>query len=140
LSDYFDGVAVKRLSTVETTPSQSNQHDFNGSRPLRKLLNDDDRRGIKARFPTARLTMLGVKSTLKDRCRQVLAEANRISKKHLLTLEAGVSVNQTEQIKAASLQLVILKAIHASFAPGQQAHLLSVEGFLRLVQARQAER
>lgn len=91
-------------------------------------------------FPTERLTMLGVKSTLKDRWRQVLAEANRISKKHLLTLEPGISVNQTEQIRAASLQLVIPKAIHASYAPGQQAHLLSVEGFLELVRARQSER
>src|SRR5665213_258552 len=50
LSDYFEGVAVKRLSVVETTPSQSNQHEFNGSRPLRKLLGDDDRRKIPARF------------------------------------------------------------------------------------------
>ena len=92
-----------------------------------------------AAFPTARLTMLGVKSTLKDRWRQVLTEANRISRKHLLTLEPGISVNQTEQIKAHSLQLVIPKAIHASYAPAQQSDLLSVEGFLKVVQARQIE-
>lgn len=90
-------------------------------------------------FPTDRLTMLGVKSTLKDRWRQVLTEANRISRKHLLTLEPGISVNQTEQIKAASLQLVIPLAIHASYAPRQQSDLLSVESFLKIVQARQTE-
>lgn len=89
-------------------------------------------------FPTARLTMLGVKSTLKDRWRQVLAEANRISRKHLLTLEPGISLNQTDQIKAASLQLVIPKAIHASYDSSQQAELLSVQDFLTLVHSRQS--
>ena len=42
-------------------------------------------------FPTAMLTMLGAKSTLKDRWRQVLSEAARIEDKHLLTLEPGIS-------------------------------------------------
>src|SRR5690606_20658382 len=36
-------------------------------------------------FDSLRLTMLGVKSSCKDRWRQVLAEADRIEKKHLLT-------------------------------------------------------
>ena len=37
-------------------------------------------------FDTGLLAMLGVKSTLKGRWRQVLAEAARIDEKHLLTL------------------------------------------------------
>ncbi|EBK1959289.1 restriction endonuclease, partial [Salmonella enterica] len=37
-------------------------------------------------FPHARLTMLASKSTCKDRWRQMLNEAVRISDKHLLTL------------------------------------------------------
>ena len=42
------------------------------------------------------LTMLGAKSTCKDRWRQVLAEASKIPRKHLLTLEPGFqSVRQT---------------------------------------------
>lgn len=50
LSDYFEGVAVKRLSVVETSPAASNQHEFNGSRALRVLFGDDDRKNIPARF------------------------------------------------------------------------------------------
>ncbi|GMN04539.1 type II restriction endonuclease [Erythrobacter sp. MTPC3] len=50
LSDYFAGVAVKRLSAVETSPDTSNQHEFNGSAPLRRLFGDDDRRDIPARY------------------------------------------------------------------------------------------
>jgi EcoRII C terminal len=88
-------------------------------------------------FPVARLTMLGVKTTLKDRWRQVLTEANRITSKHLLTLEPGISVNQTQQIRLSGLQLVIPQAIHSTFAPRQQAELMNVRNFLKLIQERQ---
>ncbi len=37
LSDYFEGIASKYLSEVETSPSRSNQHEFNGSAPLRVI-------------------------------------------------------------------------------------------------------
>src|SRR3546814_1726626 len=40
------------------------------------------------------LTMLAVKSTCKDRWRQVLAEADKIDDKHLLTLEPRIRANQ----------------------------------------------
>ena len=42
--------------------------------------------------------MLGAKSTCKDRWRQVLAEDEKISRKHLLTLEPGISEPQTHQM------------------------------------------
>jgi hypothetical protein len=38
LSGYFSGAAVKRLSTVEITATVSNQHAFNGTVALRRLL------------------------------------------------------------------------------------------------------
>jgi hypothetical protein len=60
------------------------------------------------------LTMLGVKSTCKDRWRQVVTEANRIEKKHVLTLEAAISMNQTNQMKSESVQLVVPRSIHDS--------------------------
>jgi EcoRII C terminal len=91
-----------------------------------------------AGFPADRLTMLGVKFTLKDRWRQVLAEAQRIQGKHLLTLEPGISGNQTRQIAASRLQLVIPRPLHSTFTSAQQATLMDVRGFLGLVQARQA--
>jgi hypothetical protein len=89
-------------------------------------------------FPADRLTMLGVKFTLKDRWRQVLAEANRIQDKHLLTLEPGISGNQTRQIAASRLQLVIPRPLHLTFTSSQQALLMDVRDFLDLVQTRQA--
>lgn len=41
LSDYFSGVAFKRLSAVETLPHISNQHEFNGVGDLKSLLGAD---------------------------------------------------------------------------------------------------
>ena len=49
LSEYFEGVAVKRISAVEASPERSNQHEFNGISELRKLLGLN-RRIFPARF------------------------------------------------------------------------------------------
>jgi hypothetical protein len=88
-------------------------------------------------FPTSRLTMLGVKSTCKDRWRQVLAEANRIKEKHLLTLEPAISVSQTDEMKGSNLQLILPKRIHSTYKPDQQKWLMDLNTFLVLIKERQ---
>jgi hypothetical protein len=88
-------------------------------------------------FPSARLTMLGVKSTCKDRWRQVLAEADRINDKHLLTLEPAISTAQTDEIKDKRLSLVIPKGLHASYTAAQQGWLMTFTGFIEQVRERQ---
>jgi hypothetical protein len=90
-----------------------------------------------AKFETARLTMLGAKSTCKDRWRQVLSEAQRVENKHLLTLEPGISENQTDEMKSKKLQLVLPAAIHESYRPSQRAWLMNVVSFVELVVSRQ---
>jgi hypothetical protein len=89
------------------------------------------------RFPTERLSMLGVKSTCKDRWRQVLAEAARIKRKHLVTLEPGISVNQTSEMQAYNLQLVLPRALHDTYRDTQKDWLMDVTGFINLVRNRQ---
>ena len=37
LSQYFSGVAIKRLTSVEANPYTSNQHDFHGVCDLKKI-------------------------------------------------------------------------------------------------------
>jgi len=88
-------------------------------------------------FPAARLTMLGAKSTLKDRWRQVLSEAVRIEDKHLLTLEPGVSENQTDEMQAKKLQLIVPQRLHTTYRLTQQAWLMDVASFLSVVRDRQ---
>ena len=88
-------------------------------------------------FPAERLTMLGAKSTLKDRWRQVLSEAQRIEEKHILTMEPGISENQTDEMQAKHLQLVIPRRLHSTFRSRQQEWLMTVVDFLSVVRARQ---
>lgn len=88
-------------------------------------------------FPEEKLSMLGAKSTLKDRWRQVLAEAARIKNKHLITLEPGISEAQTQQIAAAKLQLVLPAALHVTFRESQQSGLMNLTDFIAHVSAMQ---
>lgn len=89
-------------------------------------------------FDSLRLTMLGVKSSCKDRWRQVLAEADRIKRKHLLTLEAAISKSQTDEMQSKSLQLVLPRELHRTYSGQQQSWLMDVAGFTELVTKRQA--
>ncbi|WP_264535959.1 type II restriction endonuclease [Flavobacterium sp. N1736] len=89
-------------------------------------------------FPVELLTMLGVKTTAKDRWRQVLSEAERItSQKHLITLEPAISVNQTDEMFAQNLQLVIPQSLKETFTASQQVNLLNLQDFINVVRQRQ---
>jgi hypothetical protein len=81
-------------------------------------------------FPAALLTMLGAKTTLKDRWRQVLAEADRIEEKHLVTLQPAISENQTVEMQSHHLRLVVPKAIQSTYTPAQQEWLMSMDEFI----------
>lgn len=85
-----------------------------------------------AGFPDAHLFMLGVKTTCKDRWRQVLTEADRIPAKHLLTLEAPISLAQTREMSTRALSLVVPRPLHDLFDPMQRTELLSLAGFMDL--------
>ena len=85
------------------------------------------------------LTMLGAKSTCKDRWRQVLAEAAKIPRKHLLTLEPGITEPQTAQMEVSALQLVVPQAIQATYTPAQQEWLWSVDDFIGAVSAKMGD-
>jgi hypothetical protein len=88
-------------------------------------------------FPVELLTMLGAKTSCKDRWRQIQSEAAKISNKHLLTVEPGISVSQTNEMKAASVQLVLPKPLHESYVDEQRGWLMGVKQFIELVSDRQ---
>jgi hypothetical protein len=89
-----------------------------------------------AAFPSEKLLMLGAKSTCKDRWRQVLAEADRISSKHLLTLEPSISEVQTSEMRSKNLNLVLPRPIHRTYSASQQSWLLTLSDFIRLAKSR----
>ena len=90
-----------------------------------------------ANFDTAYLVMLGVKSTSKDRWRQVLDEADRIPDKHLCTLEPGISTKQTEAMRNRRLTLVIPSELHSTYTEAQRREMMNIEAFIEFVRHKQ---
>src|SRR5690606_28686836 len=88
-------------------------------------------------FATELLSMLGVKTTSKDRWRQVLSEADRIHRKHLITLEPAISKNQTDEMAAQNLHLVIPEPLFDTYREDQQADLISLGEFIRFLHSKQ---
>ncbi len=88
-------------------------------------------------FPVELLTMLGSKTTAKDRWRQILAEANRISTKHLLTLQPGISSHQLKEMDDHKVIPVIPQGIRNTYHPSLQSNIISVSDFIDLVSQRQ---
>jgi hypothetical protein len=89
-------------------------------------------------FPDAKLHMMAAKTCCKDRWRQVLAEADRISPKHLFTLQEGLSTNQFEQMQAGGLCLVVPEPNRKSFPGDIQDELLNLKGFVAFVEESQS--
>lgn len=88
-------------------------------------------------FPETRLTMLASKTTCKDRWRQILNEAARIGRKHLLTLEPGISENQTNEMRAEHVQLVLPAGLHSTYTDSQRSWLMDISSFIRMTGERQ---
>ena len=85
--------------------------------------------------PDGCIFLLGAKTTCKDRWRQVLSEGDRLDRKYLITLEAGISSFQVSEMQAKNLQLILPRSVHSSFNIGQQKWLYSVSDFIRKVKA-----
>jgi hypothetical protein len=84
-------------------------------------------------FPACNLRVLAVKTTCKDRWRQVLKEADRVPTKHLLTLQQGVSTHQFREMEDASLRLVVPTPLHKHYS-NVSNEVLTLEEFIEDVQ------
>ena len=68
------------------------------------------------RFPSGSLRMVACKSTLKERWRQILREAERIPEKYVLTLDASLTDDGVVQMMASGLRLFLPEpVIRANF-------------------------
>ncbi len=81
-------------------------------------------------YPSNNLRMLAVKTTCKDRWRQILNEADRVESKHLLTLQEGVSRKQFDEMSKARIQLVVPEKHIVKFPVDVRPHLLTFRSFL----------
>lgn len=81
-------------------------------------------------FPDKDLRMLAVKTTCKDRWRQVLNEANRVDTIHLFTLQEGVSPHQFAEMTAENVKLVVPKPLHMKYPEQLREKLMSLYDFI----------
>jgi hypothetical protein len=77
--------------------------------------------------------ILALKTTCKDRWRQILQEAPRVKQKYLLTLQPGITTKQTEQMIGENVQLVVPKYLHSQYEPGLHQHLMTFDCFVKHV-------
>jgi hypothetical protein len=81
-------------------------------------------------FPAEKLTALALKTTCKDRWRQVLQEASRCQRKHLLTLQGGISVPQLKEMRDSHVTLVVPEPLQKDYnAVDSGVEILSFEEF-----------
>ncbi len=85
-------------------------------------------------YPTSQLRMLAVKTTCRDRWRQVLNEADReIQWTHLLTVQEGVSESQFREMIESKVKLVVPKPLKTKFPRVVREELQTLGDFINEV-------
>ncbi len=84
-------------------------------------------------FPKEKIFVVGIKTTCKDRWRQVLNEGKRIPRKHLITVQQGISSNQLDEMAASNVQLVVPKKLHKLYPKQTTMDLFDVSDLISKV-------
>ena len=88
-------------------------------------------------FPAEDLTILGAKTTCKDRWRQVINEADRVDEKYLFTLQQGISKNQLKEMADENVKLVVPESHVDSFPGEYRDSLNTLNAFIGIVKEKQ---
>lgn len=88
-------------------------------------------------FPSKYLTMLGAKTTCKDRWRQILNEANRIDIKYIFTLQQGISKNQMKEMKESHVIVVVPQEYISCFPKEYREDIKNLKDFIQIVKEKQ---
>ncbi|HZH30442.1 MAG TPA: type II restriction endonuclease [Pyrinomonadaceae bacterium] len=89
-------------------------------------------------YPLEKLFVVGVKTTCKDRWRQVLNEGKRVPDKYILTIQQGISTNQLNEMHAANVTLIVPQRLHKDYPKKRDVTLLNLEQFITTVRAQMA--
>ena len=84
-------------------------------------------------YPADKLFIVGIKTTCKDRWRQVLNEGRRVPKKHIVTLQPGISSNQLTEMHKAGVTLIVPKKLQKDYPQDHPIKLLDIEQFMTMV-------
>lgn len=84
-------------------------------------------------FPEEKLYVLGAKTTCKDRWRQVINEADRVSTRYLFTLQQGITGAQLREMHLAGV-LPVMPAEYFERCRAQDRHyLLNLKEFIEIL-------
>ncbi len=84
-------------------------------------------------YPREKLVMAGLKTTCKDRWRQVLKEAPKIPTKHIITMQVGITTTQLDEMQEAGVVLVVPAPLHKEYPKDHPIQLQTVEQFITKV-------
>lgn len=87
----------------------------------------------QAAYPLDKLFIVGVKTTCKDRWRQILNEGHRVPRKHILTLQPGISRNQLNEMHEAGVTLIVPERLRADYPTSHPMEILNIEMFVNRV-------
>lgn len=82
------------------------------------------------------VTVLGAKTSCKDRWRQVVNEADRVRTKHLATLQPAISLNQIDEMRDERVVLVVPEELRPTYPPERRSGILNLAEFISLVEER----
>ncbi len=81
-------------------------------------------------YPVERLFVVGLKTTCKDRWRQVLNEGIRVPRKHLVTMQRGISKAQLDEMAESGISLVVPSTLHRDYPTGSAMDLRTIDAFI----------
>lgn len=87
-------------------------------------------------FDKELLTMLGAKTTAKERWKQLIPET-RIEPKHFITLEPSISTNQTNDMAEKKIQLIVPVSILSSYKEQQRKSIITLKALIEILKAKQ---
>ena len=87
-------------------------------------------------YPRNLLFVIGVKTTCKDRWRQVLNEARGVFHKHILTIQHGISINQLNEMNRSNVSLIVPSPLHKEYPSTSDIEIMSLEDFVHLAESR----
>ncbi len=77
--------------------------------------------------------MVAIKTTCKDRWRQVTREAPRVKHKHIITMQKGISTKQLDEMNHLDVSLIVPEKLHRDYPKDGRGSLLTIELFLDLL-------
>jgi hypothetical protein len=87
-------------------------------------------------YPADRIFIVGLKTTCKDRWRQVTQEGPRIDRKYLVTLQQGITEKQLAQMDAAHVSLIVPEPLHKYYPQECPVKPLTIAEFIEEVRRR----